>query len=104
MASSWVATRAKRMRSTVAARTPIEDRLAALFLGQAGGGEADHDRIVACEHEVDHDHGEERLEGFQREEFHVYPALHRPLGAEQGAHISELAQVFKRNRRRPSKA
>ena len=55
IASSLTVTAAKPMRSTVAASTPIEDGLLALFDRQAGGGEADDDGIVAGKHKVDGD-------------------------------------------------
>jgi len=48
------------MRSTVAAAMPIRMTLARMCLGQAGGGHADDDRIVAGQHQVDHDDLTER--------------------------------------------
>ena len=52
---------AKPMRSTVAANAmPI--RIFALTLGQPGGCKPDDDRIVAGEHQVDHDDLEKRCQ------------------------------------------
>ena len=46
-----------------------QDRLVALLLRQARRREADHHRIVAGQHQVDHDHLEEGRQGFGREKF-----------------------------------
>ena len=50
------------MRRTVAANDADQDRLLALTLGQPGGGKPDDDRIVAGEHQVDHDDLEKRCQ------------------------------------------
>ena len=44
-----------------------EDHLGALVLRQAGGGQADHDGVVAGQHQVDHDDLEQRSQSFGRE-------------------------------------
>ena len=60
---SCVTMSAKAMRSTSAASTPIRMTFLRWSGGQAGGQRADDDRIVAGEHEVDHQHLEEGGEG-----------------------------------------
>jgi hypothetical protein len=44
-----------------------EDHLEALVLRKSGGGEPDDDRVVACEHQVDHDDLEQGGQGFAGE-------------------------------------
>ena len=48
------------MRSTVAAAMPARDDAPPAPRRQPGGGHADHDRVVAGEHDVDDDHRDER--------------------------------------------
>ena len=50
------------MRRIVAADDADQDSLLALTLGQAGGCQSDHDRIVAGEHQIDHDDLEKRCQ------------------------------------------
>ena len=53
-----------------------QDGFGPLLLGQAGGGQADHDGVVARQDQVDHDHLEEGGEGFCGEKFaHVAPVF-----------------------------
>ena len=46
-----------------------QDRLVALLLRQPRRREADHDGVVAGQHQVDHDHLEEGRQGLGREKF-----------------------------------
>ena len=51
-----------------------EDRLGALFFRQAGCGQADHDGIVARQHQVDHDDLEQGCQRFRGKKFcHTAP-------------------------------
>ena len=55
-----------------------EDRLVALLLRQPGRGEADHDRIVAGQDQVDHDHLEEGRQGLRGQKL-AHSCLSHPL-------------------------
>ena len=70
---SWMVMPAKTMRSTVAAIDANQDGLVALFLGEAGSGEADHDGVVASQHEIDHDDLEKRGDFRGEEIAHAMP-------------------------------
>jgi hypothetical protein len=53
------------------------DRARAQLRPQACGGKPDHHRVVPGEHQVDHDHLEERHDRFLRNEVCHAPALRR---------------------------
>jgi hypothetical protein len=54
-----------------------EDRARALRCRQTGGREADNDRIVPGQNQVDHDHLQQRSQGRAAEEFSHQPVDHR---------------------------
>ena len=55
ISSSWVVASAKHDAQDGRGGDTDQDDLAALFLGQAGCGHADDDRVVARQHQIDHD-------------------------------------------------
>ena len=70
------------MRSTVAAMTPIRMALLRCSFGKTGRREADHDGVVAGQHQVDHHHLQEGGD-FRREKFvHAMPLLMRARTAQ----------------------
>ena len=81
IASSSTATAASAMRSSVAAADADQDGALTPLGRQAGGGQPDDDRVVAGQHQVDHDDLQEGGDrGLCEEVVHRVLVQHRRRG------------------------